>query len=308
MPNYIGIDIGGAKIAGGVVSAQGELIRSARIPTCAGEGGPAVLERAIDLAASLIDVANEEVITAIGIGAGGQIDSNRGVVIGATEILPGWQGIDIAGGFSDRFELPVRVDNDVNALASGEHRFGVARGQRFVVFLALGTGVGGALVFDGRIHHGAHWTGGELGHMLIDVSDSARIDSGGDKGTLEAYVSGPGLVRTYIELSGEQGRVIQGEDVVAYADSDPNGLGALAIRRTGEYLGLGLASLANILDPDLIVIGGGLAAIGDRLLDPARRNLKLRALPGPGQCPVVAASLGVGASVIGAASLAMQDA
>jgi glucokinase len=304
--NYIGIDIGGTKIAGGIVSARGDVLRRSQVPTDSGDGGAAVLARSIDLAMALIETQRQGSITGIGIGAAGQIDAERGVVAFATEILPGWAGIDIAGAFTEKFGLPVRVDNDVNALASGEYRFGAARGCRSVIFLALGTGVGGALMFDGSIHHGAHWTGGEAGHLLIDMSDAARIDAGGAKGTLEAYASGIGLAQTYVELLGLPSGAVRGEDVVADADANPDGPGAAAIRITGERLGFGLASLANLIDPDLIVIGGGLSSLGDRLLDPARRVMRARALPGPAQCNVVPAALGSAASILGAASLAME--
>ena len=187
----------------------------------------------------------------------------------------------------------------MNALAVGEGRFGAARGRATVVFLALGTGVGGALLLGGRLHHGAHWAGGEFGHLLLTMDAGARRDGGGHAGTLEAYASGPGLVQTWREISGDWDGDVTGEDVPARAG------GPEAVARTGEALGYGLTSLANTLDPDVIVIGGGLAALGEALLGPARRVLRARALPGPANCPVVPAALGPDAGVVGAASLAM---
>ncbi len=301
---YLGIDIGGTKIAGALVDEYGVIANRADSPTDAALGGPHVLEVALSLAVELVAMAKEPIV-AIGIGAGGQIDADHGVVVSATDVLPGWAGTRIADAFAAKFGVTVVVDNDVNALAAGEARFGAARGYKTVAFLALGTGVGGALLIDGRIHHGAHWTGGEFGHLLIDMVDDARKDVGGARGTLEAYASGPGLVATYRAFSGDITHGLTGRDVVADADLDPDSPAALAITRTGEYLGFGLASLANILDPDIFVIGGGVAEIGERLLGPARAVLSTRALPGPATCPVVTASLGRDASVIGAASLAM---
>jgi len=260
------------------------------------------LEAALTLARSLRDAADEDV-QGVGVGTGGQVNTERGVIVSATELLPGWAGTPVKAAFAETFGLPAFVDNDVNALAMGEARFGAARDARSVVFLALGTGVGGALLLDGRLHRGAHWSGGEFGHILLDISPNARRDGGGHLGTLEAYASGPGLVQTWRELTGDTRPDISGHDIAARAAHNLDGLEAQAVARTGEYLGFGLVSLANSFDPDLIVIGGGLAALGDALIGPARRTLQERALPGPATCPVVLAALGANASLIGAASL-----
>jgi glucokinase len=299
---YLGIDIGGTKIAAGVVDNTGAVTGVFTQPTDAARGRDHVLSVALALAEERLRV--RPAIAAIGVGSGGQIDSERGVVVSATEILPGWTGTDLRAVFQDRFSRPVSVDNDVNALAVGEHRFGAAKGASCALFLALGTGVGGAILIDGRIHHGAHWTGGELGHLIIDTREVARRDPGGARGTLEAYCSGGGLVATWCELGGVN-ETLTGRDIarLAVENRDPRALHA--IQQTGEYLGWGLVSLANIFDPDIIVIGGGMASLGDILLDPAREILRTNALPGPASCPVAVASLGEHAAVIGAASLAM---
>lgn len=124
-------------------------------------------------------------------------------------------------------------------------------------------------------------------------------------GTLEAYCSGSGLVENWREITGSTDPKVTGEDIVEDSKRDPSGAGSLAIAKTGEYLGFGLVTLANALDPNLIIIGGGLGTIGDALLDPARAVLKARALPGPSKCPIVQAMLGVNAPIVGAASLVM---
>jgi glucokinase len=316
---FVGIDIGGTKIAGALVTADGALVGGRTvIATPVGEGGPRILEAAITVVDGLIAEAEARSldVRGIGIGAGGQIDSERGYVYSATDVLPGWKGLSIAPVVSARFDVPVVVDNDVNVLALGEAKFGAARhlGGGTVVFLALGTGVGGALVIAGKVHHGAHWSGGEFGHILLTMADDARFDSGGAQGTLEAYCSGPGMVQTYIELGGlestaESGR-LHGHDVVAAALSEretglSDGPGCRAIIATGRALGFGLTTLANALDPDLIIIGGGLAELGDQLFVPAVKVLQSRAMPGPATCPVVPAALGLDAPIIGAASLVM---
>ena len=304
MTLYVGIDIGGTKTAGGLVTDGGVVLHRRDVPTPACEGGRRVLETAVALACSLRDAAGEAV-RGVGVGTGGQVNADQGVIVSATDLLPGWAGTGVKAAFEDRLGVPAFVDNDVNALAMGEWRFGAAQNAQSVVFLALGTGVGGALLLGGRLHRGAHWSGGEFGHVLLDISPTARRDLGGHVGTLEAYAGGPGLVQTWRDLTGDTRSARTGHEIAAEAARDPNGPAAQAVARTGEYLGFGLVSLANALDPEMIVIGGGLAALGDALLGPARRVLRERALPGPAKCPVVAASLGADASVIGAASLIM---
>lgn len=287
-----------------MVTDGGVVVCRNAVPTPAREGGPRVLQAALALAGSLRD-ASGETVQGIGVGTGGQVNADQGVIVSATDLLPGWAGTPVKASFEDALGLPTFVDNDVNALALGEARFGAAREAGSVVFLALGTGVGGALLLEGRLHRGAHWSGGEFGHILLSMDPNARRDAGGHVGTLEAYASGPGLVQTWRELTGDNHSNVTGHDIAAGAARNPDGLEAEAVARTGEYLGYGLVSLANALDPDLIAIGGGLAALGDALLGPARRVLQIRALPGPATCPVVPASLGDDASLIGAASLVM---
>lgn len=298
MTLYLGIDIGGTKIAGGLVTGEGRVTLSGRCPTLL-TGGSSILEAALGLARTLREAAPEPP-SAIGIGTGGQVDTERGVIVSATDLLPGWAGTEVKPAFEQAFGLPCFVDNDVNALAVGEARFGAGRGLQTVLYLALGTGVGGALLLGGRVHHGATWTGGEFGHLLLTTDEAAP------RKTLEDWAGGPGLVQTYREMSGA-GLEVTGEAVGKEAVRDPNGPAARAVVRTGECLGFGLAGLANALDPDLIVIGGGLAALGDALLDPARRILRCHALPGPARCPVVPAALGADAALIGAAALGMSS-
>ena len=294
MSVYLGIDIGGTKIAAGLVSAEGQVLRQSRCQTPL-SGGTAILDAALGLSRQYYG----EPIAGIGVGTGGQVNADLGIIVSATELLPGWAGTNIKMAFEAAFGAPCFADNDVNALAVGESRFGAGRNLSTVVYLALGTGVGGALLLNGRLHHGAHWTGAEFGHLLMTMGEGPRQ-------TLEDYASGPGLVQTYREITGLSGAAT-GEAIAAEAKRDPESLPAQVVTRTGEYLGYGLVSLANILDPDLIVIGGGLSALGDLLLEPARRVLARHALPGPAQCPVVLAALGAEASLVGAAALAMRN-
>ncbi len=309
MPLLLGIDIGGTKIAGGVMDAEtGRLLLQDRAPTLALEGGPAVLQRALGLARTLLDAAATQGLptpAAIGVGAGGQIDSKAGVVVFATDVLPGWTGTPLRAAFEEAFSLPTAVDNDVNALAIGESRFGAGQDFSNLLYLGLGTGVGGAIIANGRLYHGVRGAGSELGHLVL-VPDGLPCTCGGH-GCLEQYVSGPALLRHFHAVGGDA-TLPDGVPLAAMARQDPESHAARAIGLTGGLLGLGLVTLANIFGPDRILIGGGLAALGDLLLEPARRVLRERALPGVRDCPVLPAALGPDASVIGAASLALSRA
>lgn len=296
MTLYLGIDIGGTKIAAGLVSGDGKVLHTSRRPTPL-TGGGAILKAALDLSRLLAREAPEPVV-GIGLGAGGQVDAARGVVVSASDILPGWGGAAVKETLEAALGIPTFIENDVNALAMGESRFGAGRGSHAVVYLALGTGVGGALLHEGRVYHGAHSGGGEFGHILLRMEESASRRS------LEQFASGPGFVQNWREITGSDAPMT-GEAIAAEASRETDGPAAQAVRRTGEYLGFGLVTLANALDPDLIVVGGGLVALGDRLLDPARRILQQYALPCPAECPIVPAALGANASLVGAASLAM---
>jgi len=301
MSLFLGIDIGGTKIAAGLVANSGNVLASHRCPTPL-TGGEDILRAALELAQKLIAEADQPV-AAVGIGTGGQVDCQSGVITYASELLPGWTGTPVQARFEEVLGLPTSVDNDVNTLAVGESRFGAGRGLATVLYVALGTGVGGALVLGGQVHHGAHGGGGEIGSLLLTMDPAARRRQSGEIGTLEAYASGPGLVQTWREMTGRADDAMTGFLIAEEARRDPGSAAARAVTQTGEYLGFGLVSLVNILDPDLIVIGGGLSALGDLLLNPARKVLLARALPGPSTCPVVPAALGPDSSIIGAAAL-----
>jgi glucokinase len=304
-----GIDIGGTKIAGGVVDGDtGQVLARARIATDAHEGGAAVLARALALARSLLvssestGTGGRQTLQAIGIGAGGQIDPQTGVVVDATEILPGWKGTRLSEGFAHAFDVPAFADNDVNALAAGESRFGAGRAYRHLAYLALGTGVGGALVHNGRLVHGPQGAGGELGHLIVDPSAPAYAF--GTRGCLEQLTSGPALLRRYRDVGGDP--ALDGPAVARRAHTgDERALRIVA--EVGRDLGIGLASLANVWGPEAFLLGGGvIEGFGPLLVDPARAELQARALPAVRQTPVLIAALGTDAAVIGAACLALE--
>lgn len=294
----LGVDIGGTKIAAGIVDSEtGAVLYSARTPTNAAEGGPGILARALAHAKQVVEAANIT-IEAVGIGAGGQIDYRTGIVLSATDILPGWAGTRLAEAFTETFHVPAYADNDVNAFALGEHRFGAGRGATDAVFIALGTGVGGAIVTNSKLHRGKRGTGGELGHMLF--WNSTRVGWA----TIENFTSGNALYDYYRNGDGDKS-VKDGKEVGARAIAGTDRIATGSVVFLGEYFGYCLASLANILDTEQFVIGGGLSDLGDLLLEPARKIFAEHALPIFRDTPIVVAELGTNSSVVGAACVAL---
>ncbi|MEU8800099.1 ROK family protein [Spirillospora sp. NPDC048819] len=266
---YAALDIGGTKIAAALVDADGTVLRRERTPTPAG-GGAAVLASA----ARMLDGLGDAPIRALGVGAPGVVDQDTGRVVSATDVLPGWSGTPVRDVLADLTGLPVTVVNDVRAMAYGEAQAGAGAGLHRVLHVSVGTGVGGALTTLGRLEHGAHGTAGEIAHLL--VSERGPVPCGcGRRDHLEAVASGPAIAAT--------------------GDAP----------RAGSLLGRALAGLLAVLDPDAVVIGGGVAQIGAPFLDAVIAAFRAEALPPLRGTPVVPARLGTDAPLVGAALLAM---
>ncbi len=236
---------------------------------------------------------------AVGVGAAGFVD-RAGTVLFAPHLS--WRGEPLQDVLMRRLGLPVVVDNDANAAAHAETRFGAARGKRQAVCVTLGTGIGGAVVVDGRVMRGAHGLAGEFGHMQV-VPDGRPCECG-QVGCWEQYCSGKALARAVAE-AGPGPRPVSGPDITrAAAAGEPWALAAFD--EVGRWLGVGLAGLVSAFDPEVVVVGGGLSDAGDLLLAPARSALAART-PGRGHrpdVPLLRAELGSEAGFIGAADLA----
>jgi len=308
----VGIDIGGTKIAGALVTPTGEVRTRAACKTMASEGAEAVMARALQIAAELLNSCPGEV-AGMGVASGGLIDPRTGVVIHATELLPGWTGMEIAQVFEEHFGLPAKAINDASAAAVGEGRFGAARGVDDFVLLTLGTGVGGGIFSGGRLLLGTQGVAGSIGHMVIDCD--GRWCNCGSRGCLEAYVSGTAITDRALQLADERGLdepLIQavradrnaGTQLIGKAASESNDLAIEIVREAGTYLGWGLANLVNLFNPAMIVIGGSVAEMGDLLLHPAREVVCKHSLRGEKDpVRIVKAQLGNDAGTVGAASL-----
>jgi glucokinase len=315
----VGIDIGGTKVAGGLVDAAGRVVRRARRDTPHRSKSPVVVEDTIvEVVGELLDAA-EGAAVAVGIGAAGFVAADRKTVVFAPHLS--WRDEPLEANLQRRVPVPISVDNDANAAAWAEWRFGAAQEESHVVMVNLGTGIGGALVMDGRIMRGRYGIAGEFGHMQV-VPGGQRCECG-NKGCWEQYASGNALVREarslmtansplatdLLDLAGGDPLALNGPMITEAArQGDPTATELLT--EIGHWLGVGMANLAAAFDPGVFVVGGGVSAAGDLLLEPARTTFR-RHLTGRGYRPearIVAAQLGNDAGLIGAADLARRDA
>jgi glucokinase len=306
MPHHdyaLAIDVGGTKIAGAIINRQGAVIRRLVRATRADLGAPAILQTVKDVARELLQIAGQFALPvgAVGIGSAGQVNVAKGVISYASDNLPGWSGLPLAYELEEAVQLPVVVDNDVNALALGEHHFGGGRGYREALVVAVGTGLGGAIVRDGHIWRGSTWSAGEICHLVIDISGTRRCSCGA-YGHLEAYTSGPAMTQRYHEFSGDRAPDLRAVALLA-RQGDAHAIRAIA--EGAQILGTALAGVVNVLDPELLVIGGGIPEIGPLWWTHFESALRANPMPGPAKIALRPAELGVDAVLIGAAWLAM---
>jgi len=308
----IGVDLGGTKMLVGVVDPERNVGYRAVAPSM-GLGQDELLSTLERELGAAVDARPE--VAAIGLGIPCTIDRERGVAVMAVNLQ--LADVPIRDLMSERLGLPVTLDNDANAAILAEHRFGAARGADNAVMLTIGTGIGGGLVIDGDVYRGSSGAGAELGHVVIEAEGPRCQGNCPNRGCVEALASGTAIAREGLAaaegapdsvlgkaLAG--GATLDGKEVTdAALEGDPIAIGVL--EKVGRHLGVALASFANIFDPDVFVIGGGVIPAGDLLLDPARDELAARALTPMSQTPVAAAALGPDAGMIGAATMAMLE-
>ena len=305
----IGVDLGGTKMLVGVVDDGSNVAWESR-ERSTGQDEAALM----DLLAQEVGeaVAARPGVAALGLGIPATIDHEKGIAISAVN-LP-IDNLPIRELAMKRTGLPTFVDNDANVAALAEHLYGAARNADNVVMLTVGTGIGGGLVLGGEIYRGATGAGAELGHMVIEMDGPRCQGNCPGRGCVETLASGTALGREGREAAEREPESALGKMSAAGREIDGSAVteAALGGDRTaievfdliGSRLGVALASFANIFEPELIVIGGGVIAAGDLLLEPARRELRARALPPMNRTPVVVAELGQDAGMIGAAALA----
>ena len=305
----VGIDIGGTKIAGGVVDTDGRILDHLRVAT---PPDTDALARAV--ADMVAELASRHDVHAVGVAAAGYIDRTRSIMLHAPNI--DWHNEPLREQFEALIGRPVTLENDANAAGWGEYRFGAGRGSTDMVMVTLGTGVGGAVITDGNLLIGANGSAAELGHVRF--VRGGRPCGCGQSGCLEQYASGRALQRELSDIAGDGGigkrvaahrndaGIVPGADLALLLDVGDEG--ALeAVRRVATALGEACGAFQAVLDPDLFVIGGGVAELGDALLEPTRLAYDT-SLPGFGERPAarfVTASLGNDAGLVGVADLAV---
>ena len=315
---YVGIDLGGTNIKAGVVDAKAKVLSKVSIPTEGGKGRAQVLQnlcKAAELAIEKSKVATDA-IRALGIGSPGVLDLEKGVVVFAPN-LPDWNDVPLVRTLEDRFKKPAALENDANAAAWGEFWAGAGAGRNVnsMVMLTLGTGVGGGIIIDGKLLHGHKAAAAELGHISIDYR--GRKCACGSVGCIEAYASADSVVRRFVEAvqAGQKTvlaeKVKQGKPVttkmIYQAALDGDEYCRRAIEEAGELLGVAIASIVHTLNPELVVISGGMSNAGDMLMKPLKQIVWARCWKRALEdFEIKFATLGEDAGFVGAAGCALN--
>ena len=312
----VGIDLGGTKISTALVDGAGQIVAHDYRETHAKAGQGVVIGRMLDAARQVMAQAGVAParVAAVGIGAPGPLDIEAGIVL-APPNLPGWGRVPLRQRIEEGLGIRAFLENDANAAALGEHRFGAGQGTRDMIYVTVSTGIGGGLILGGELYHGASGMAGEVGHATI-MPYGPRCGCG-NRGCLEALASGTAVARQARErvASGVPTRIAElaGGDperitakLVAQAASQGDVEAQEILAEAMVYLGIGIANLVTLFNPQLIVIGGGLANVGEALFEPVRRAIERRALRAPARVVrVVPAALGDKVGVLGAAAVAL---
>jgi glucokinase len=310
----LGIDIGGTNlVVGSVVEDGAAVLATASEPTHAEAGATDVLDRLVGLAERVIAATRGESPGAeflgVGVGAPGPLDTKRGIVLLTPNL--GWVNMPLRQIIHDRLGLPARLDNDANCAVLGEWWVGAARGARHAIGITIGTGIGGGIILEGRLYHGASDVAGEFGHTTIDTE--GRRCKCGNYGCLEAYASGPNIALRAVEeleagaesqlrtmVDGDLRRITAQTVYQAAADGDE--LALEVVNDTAKFLGVGIGNLLNVFNPEVVVVCGGVTLAGDHLFVPLRREVARRAFkPAVMACRIVPGELAGTAGVYGAA-------
>lgn len=313
----LGVDLGGTKIATALATAQGEILARGRRPTPAQAGPDAVIKSICATIDKILAAKNLEPsqLLGIGIAAAGIIDSDKGKVISSPN-LPGWHEVPLGDAVEQRFGIPVYLGNDATLAALGEWRFGLKKGIANLIYITVSTGIGGGIIAGGKLYTGACGVAGEIGHMTIDVNGPKC--NCGNIGCWETLASGTALAREAVKQirGGAKTSIIElvngdiskiDAKVVSLAAKQGDELAKELISRLGYYFGIGLVNLVNIFNPELILIGGGVAKMGDLLLQPAIKIVKERAFSTPAATvEIKPALLGDDSGILGAVAFVLE--
>lgn len=309
----IGVDIGGTNVKIAIVDNKGHIAYSNSVPTGAEMGYQYTISNiksVIYTSLKETDITKEQ-IGGIGMGLPGQIDSDNGIV----RLLPnihGWVNVPLAQIMEQEFGLKTKVDNDVRCATLGEYKYGAGKGYKNIICITVGTGIGSGIILNGQLIRGANMSAGEMGHMTLQDCHGP-ICGCGNTGCLEAYASGPSIVATAKKytLGGKSSKFSElaankpiTSQIVAEAAKMGDNVARTIFRETGYWLGIALANVVNLLNPEVIIIGGGVAQAGDLLINPVKEVINKRALQvATENLKVLPAELGESAGVVGASLL-----
>lgn len=315
MRYVLGIDVGGTNLVAGVLAEDGSEIHGVvSEPTMAAQGADPVIGRIVKLAKASIQESGKKV-EGVGIGSPGPLDTKKGIVLLTPNL--GWTNMPLRDRVSEGLGLPATLDNDANCAIYGEWWRGAARGAKYVIGLTLGTGIGGGIVIDGEIYHGASDAAGEFGHVSIDAN--GRRCKCGNYGCIEAYAAGPAIAERAVEgiqagvetslsqyVKGDLGKITA--QIVYEAANDGDEWALEVVHETASLLGASIAGFINIFNPEVVVICGGVTQAGDKLFHPLRSEVKRRAFkPAWEVCEIVPGTLPGTAGVYGAAAVFIKD-
>jgi len=311
----IGVDLGGTKIYTALATEDGGVLVEIKLPTGAGKGLAHVVDRIVESVERVREAAAvpPEAVRVLALGAPGPLDTARGIIHFAPNL--GWKNVPISRILEERLSLPVFLDNDANLAALGEHAFGAGRGEENMVYITVSTGIGGGLILGGKLYRGSSDGAGEVGHMTV-FPGGPRC-SCGNLGCLEAVASGTAIARKAGELvaggkgrgileaaGGDPGRITAAVVAAAASKGDPGA--AAIIGEAARFLGIGIANILNLLNPSLVVLGGGVMADGGPVWENVHREVRTRALEAARiGARLAPAALGGRAGVMGAIALAL---
>ena len=301
----IGVDLGGTNLRVALLGQDGTILDKQKEATHSAEGWAKVVARLVGNIRRQREVAlrNGHDVAAVGVGAPGVIHADTGVVVKSPN-FPDWNNLPLKAELEKALNIPVFIENDANAAALGEQWRGAGQGIPSMIFITLGTGVGGGIVLNNKIWHGADGMAGELGHMTL-VPDGRKCGCG-NTGCLEMYASSRGIVQSYRDALASAQKELTSEQVFQAARQG-DGPAIQVMNGMGRYLGIGIANLINIVNPEMVVIGGGVRDAWPLFIDATREEIKKRAFEYPAErTRIVPSMLGDDAGMVGAAAVAIQ--
>lgn len=317
----IGIDLGGTKIATAVADSKGNILKQINIPTLADKGADIVIDRVISSVDKILEESgiNIKDVASLGIGVPGHVDAQKGIITKAPN-LPGFENIEIRKKLKKHFPIEIIIDNDANAATIGEFKLGAGKNKQNMLFITVSTGIGGGLVIGGNIYHGSSNNAGEIGHMILDPKGPKC--NCGNRGCLEAFASGPAMAKRAIKKLSNESKIREEASIlvnmvdgdvekitskeISIAASEGDKFSMEIIKENAEYIGIGLVNIINVIDPEVIVLGGGVSMIGKPLFKAIKKTMENYSSINKNNLPdVIPAELGYDAGIIGAIALGL---